>query len=81
MPKTLVHYADQYKAQIYRNRHRKNNYQKTREGAYNARQEWTVDEMEMILSSSLCDREISKIIGRSVQAIQMKRSKLNKSRR
>ncbi len=48
--------------------------------AYNKHKRWTEEEIEVILHSPLCDREISMQIGRSVPAIQHKRGQLKRGR-
>lgn len=59
-----------------RNKHRKTNYLKGREHNTNSWKRWTDEEKEIIKSnSSKTDRELAEEIGRSVQAIQMKRCK------
>ena len=52
-------------------------YRKTQD-AENSNQPWTLEEIEMVLEHSMHDNDLSKKIGRSVQAIQSKRSKLKK---
>lgn len=72
MPSSIKHYADPMKALEYRNHQRKQNYQKTQK--YN-RREWTEEEITLIHSHTVSDRELSSILHRSVQSIQMKRHK------
>lgn len=54
---------------------KKKNYSQTVE-AVNRRKHLVDKELLMILNHDISDRELSKIIGRSVQSIQTKRSKL-----
>lgn len=59
--------------------HKRNNgnlryYRKT-QGARNSNTRWTKEEIEMILEHSITDNELSELLGRSVRAIQVKRSK------
>ena len=46
--------------------------------AVNHKYNYTDEEIQMILDHNLTDTEIAKKIGRSVQAIQIKRSRLQK---
>lgn len=76
MPTCLNRYKDSKKAQEYRKKQRKQNYEKSRKNAFASNQPWTSAEIDMILSNDLNDREISEKIGRSVQAIQGKRNRI-----
>ena len=72
MPKFIKWYADKGradKARRLRNEQRKRNYALT---AKYAPREWT------LLEHSISDRELSEQIHRSVQAIQIRRSRLKK---
>ncbi len=57
------------------NEQKKKNYAQTRSNAVNKRNRWTLKEIDEILTSPLTDRELSTKLGRSVQAIQLKRTK------
>lgn len=46
--------------------------------AENSRQRYTVRELNLILDQRITDTELSKMIGRSVKSIQVKRSRLKK---
>ena len=46
----------------------------------NHRKPWTNEEIEIVMAHELPDHSISKIIGRSVEAIQLKRYTENKKR-
>jgi hypothetical protein len=59
-----------------RNRQRKNNYDQTR-GGYKSGKRWSYKDEENLLCSRSTDRQLSKLIGRSVQAIQLKRVRMN----
>lgn len=67
-------YKDMEKYRKYKNNSQKKNYKIGRIGAM--RHKWTEEEIELILMSKLTDRELSKIIKHSVQAIQIKRSRV-----
>lgn len=54
------------------------NYAVTRDTATNARQPWTQAHDALVLESDLTDRELGLLIGRSVQAIQVRRGRLKK---
>ena len=55
-------------------------YRKTA-NAKNKNKPWTDEETEIVMLHDMPDHTISEIIGRSVQAIQMQRYKVNKKRR
>jgi hypothetical protein len=57
---------------------KKRNYASTARNNPNHHQEYTIREDKLILNSPLTDRELHHEIGRSVQAIQVRRSKLKK---
>lgn len=80
MPKTLRGYADTDKARAYRNRQRKINYDRDGSDRRNGNKPWSRHEIDMILERRLTDREVARIIGRSVRAIQVKRYKLKHER-
>ena len=69
-------YKDKEKFRQYRNGYNSRYYKKT-ENAIRKRLKWTDKEIEMILGKKHTDTELSNMIGRSVKAIQVKRSKLN----
>ena len=77
-------YKDQGKARKTCNATRMRYYQKT-QGAINSGQRWSDEETELVMKHEMTDTEISKAIGRSVQAIQlrrynqMKKEKVNKA--
>lgn len=53
-------------------------YRQFEAAAYNRYQSWTVEELELIMGKKYSDREIAAKIGRSVRAIQVKRTRLRK---
>jgi hypothetical protein len=59
-----------------RKRDRARNYAKTRKGAVNSGRFWSQNEILAIQDRSCTDRELASRLGRSVQAIQVKRTKL-----
>ena len=60
-----------------RNRQRRNNYKKSRKTAFRAKAKWTDKENALILAENgLSDADLSLQIGRSVQAIQIRRARL-----
>lgn len=69
-------YADDAKFRIYRNASKQRNYAKSVKNARNKRNPYSDEENKMILEHSISDNELSKIIGRSVKAIQLKRCRL-----
>jgi hypothetical protein len=75
MPKCLKYYKSSKKAKAYRSRHRKKNYDKTR-NMKNTRNIWSTNEEELLSSFKGSDKELSDILNRGVQAIQIKRWKL-----
>lgn len=52
------------------------NYAQTRRNNWNSGRVWSAKEIEHLEDESISDRELSKLLGRSVQSIQVKRSKL-----
>lgn len=68
-------YKDMEKWRKACNRQRKRYYAKT---ALYPPRKWTADEESMILDSKLSDHQLSPILHRSVEAIQLKRCKLRK---
>lgn len=58
-----------------RNRNRKRNYAQT-QGGPNTRKHWTGAEDERVLAHSVPDRQLSAELGRSVMAIQVRRTRL-----
>jgi hypothetical protein len=53
-------------------------YRQFQEGAYNKNQEWTIEDIDIILNKKITDRRISVLIGRSVGAIQAERGRWKK---
>jgi len=51
-------------------------YEQFAAGAYNRYSEWTLREIELVLNKVFPDRVIAEKIGRTVKAIQMKRTRL-----
>lgn len=76
MPKCIKSFKNKALARKYRNAQRKMNYGKGRKSDKNRGQEWTIEDMNLLTNSGKTDRELSVAIGRSVQAIQVKRSHL-----
>lgn len=70
-------YKDPDKARLMCNKTRKKNYQQTA-NAPNGKRIWTVRDIDIVMAHEKTDREISKQIGRSVQAIQIMRARINK---
>lgn len=59
-----------------RNEARARNYAQTRVNARNARRRWSQEEDRIIARRDASDRELSARLGRSVQAIQVRRARL-----
>lgn len=76
MPKSLKLYRNVDKATKYRNSQRRSNYAKGRIYADSRKKRYSDEELEMVLNHSIVDIELAKMIGRSVQSIQIKRSRL-----
>lgn len=51
-------------------------YYKATENARNKGKRWTKDEDKLVIEHSVSDRELSREIGRSMKAIQMRRAKI-----
>lgn len=60
-----------------RNAERKRNYHK-HPGLYLAGAKWTVEDSDFVLAATAPDRALHVLLGRSVQAIQIRRCKLRK---
>lgn len=75
MPNRKDKYKDMEKYRNTRNAQRKRYYDKTAKYAPNP---WTVDQDKAVLEHSITDFELSTIIGHSVHAIQIRRSRLKK---
>lgn len=74
MPKHLKSYKNEEKCRNYRNHQRKKNYKQTQK--YDKHRWDNPREDELILKQEILDRELSEIIRRSVQSIQIRRSRL-----
>lgn len=74
MPNSLKHYNNEADCRRYRNHQRKQNYQQTQN--YDKRPWNDPWEDELILKHDITDRELSEIIQRSVEAIQIRRCRL-----
>jgi len=62
------------------NQQKKRYYAKFRRNTPNRGQRYTIQEINLILNSELSDRELHRLLGRSIQAIQVQRCKLLKDR-
>lgn len=78
MPSSLRYYKDIKKRNEYRNRIRKNNYERGRKYSIKKRRYYTTKEYRMVLAHKMSDIELAKHLKRSVQAIQVLRCKLKK---
>lgn len=79
MPKSLAAYADAAAALKYRNFQRYNNYYgEGRDKRKRARKAWLPIEDKLVREHRMTDRELSKIIKRTVPAIQQRRNELKK---
>ena len=65
-------YKDLNKWRQSKNRQRKRYYKKT-QNAKNSGRPWSLEEIKIVMEHDMTDTEISKLIGRSVAAIQGKR--------
>ena len=78
MPNCWSNYVDLEKCRITRNAQRKRYYKKTQ--LYEKRA-WTILEDELVLAHEVCDSVLSKQLGRSIQSIQVRRSRLLKAKK
>ena len=62
------------------NEEKKRYYSKSARDAYNFKKQWTHEEDNLVLKHEISDAELAKQIGRSVQAIQIRRSRLNSNK-
>ena len=69
-------YKDFEKFRKTRNRQKKTRNDKSAKHAFNNYKKWTIEEDEIILKHEIPDSEISQVIGRTVSAIMVRRSKL-----
>ena len=76
VPKYLKSYRNKEKARICRNRRRKRNYNKSAATAVNGKCRWSVEDVVTVMEHRINDAGIAKLIGRSVEAIQIKRSRV-----
>lgn len=60
---------------------KKRYYDKSRKEAYNYKQEWTVEDIDMIMGREDTDSNIAELIGRSVKAIQVKRVRIRRKKK
>ena len=79
MPKTLKNFADSERAREYRNRQRERNYALCPGDDDVRHTRWQDWERELVMEHTMPDREISRMTGRSVRAIQVMRHKLRKT--
>lgn len=61
-----------------RNKERKENYDRGAQYDYNSHKKYSKQEEELILKSKKTDRELAKVMSRSVKAIQAKRARMKK---
>ena len=76
MPSFVKRMKDKDKCRMIRNKQRQKNYAQT--NIYPPKGAWAGWEEELVLEHSMTDRQLSKLLERSVQAIQLKRSRLKK---
>lgn len=76
MPSFVKRMKDKDKCRMIRNKQRQKNYAQT--NIYPPKGAWANWEEELVLEHSMTDRQLSKLLERSVQAIQLKRSRLKK---
>lgn len=76
MPSFVKRMKDKDKCRMIRNKQRQKNYAQT--NVYPPKGAWAGWEEELVLEHSMTDRQLSKLLERSVQAIQLKRSRLKK---
>lgn len=55
---------------------KKNYYARGRDGDRNSGNRWTSAEMDLAMDHSISDRELAQKLGRSIQAVQVKRAKM-----
>lgn len=68
-------YKDLEKYKKTKREQQKRYYDKTQD-ALNSRKCWTPREIKIIMAKNMSDRELSRILGRSMKAIEVKRSKI-----
>ena len=77
MPKSLIGFVDEEKRQEYRNYQRKRNYARGRKDVTNTFKRWDDNDIKLICKkpNGMTDRQLAEMLGRSVQAIQIKRAR------
>lgn len=80
MTKAIKYYRNEELAHEYRKHQRAQNYAKSEKHATNKGEPYSQSDCDAIVAHSICDFELSKQLGRSVRAIQIKRSKLKQER-
>lgn len=75
MPKFVKSYRNKDKARITRNRQRQKNYAKT---AIYDKREWCAWEEDLVMAHTISDMDLSALLERSVQSIQLKRWRIKK---
>lgn len=78
MPNFIKWYAEKGEGEKGRALHEKQKKRYYGKTAIYKRREWTMHEIERVFARDKTDFELSKEINRSVQSIQIKRSRLNK---
>lgn len=80
LPKSIEKFSDPYLALEYRNRQRYNNYYGNgQDKRARARRKWLPVEDRYVLMHKMPDRELAKILKRTVPAIQQRRNELKKN--
>jgi hypothetical protein len=77
--KCRKNYKDKEKYRKYRNGYNERYYKRTQD-AENSRLMWNEEEIRIILNKEKSDTELAKLLGRSVKAIQIKRTKVLRER-
>lgn len=77
MPCRLKNYKNKEKAAAYRRRHRDKYYLKCTSDCLRSRKPWEKWELDLIINSQgdVLDRDLAKILHRSLRAIQIQRSR------
>lgn len=75
MPKRYTQYKDMSKAAQHRYRHHKKYYEKHRYTGHDG-ERWTTDEVELLKTWKEGDVALAQHLGRSIQAVQIKRTRI-----
>ena len=78
MPTTLRYYKDKEKLRQYRQRNNARYYGRNKDNLFNEGNSWSAEETKRVLFAPKTDYELSVELGRSIRAIQIRRTRAKK---